>query len=234
MKRPRLASGVALMIGIHLALFALALALTFRAAADDDGGRETANTPAASTTASTTTPATPVAVPPSRAVVVGGGLTEIVYALGVESALVGVDTKSTHPAAATALPQVGYLRSLSAEGVLSLTPDVVFAVDSAGPPAVLEQIESAGVRVDTLPSEPTLEAVLARVRTLAERFDRRSEGQALVREIETEMAAARAAAERADPPPRAAFLLGTGAGDETSGESNGATTIERAGDDRSP
>jgi Periplasmic binding protein len=52
-----------------------------------------------------------------RIVSVGSELTEIVYALGAEARLVGVDTTSRWPAAAHALPKVGYMRTLSAEGI---------------------------------------------------------------------------------------------------------------------
>lgn len=82
-----------------------------------------------------------------RAVSVGGGVTEIVYALGAEAQLVGVDTSSTWPVAATALPQVGYQSALSAEGVLSLRPQVLLASFEAGPPAALAQLRTAGVNV---------------------------------------------------------------------------------------
>ncbi len=58
-----------------------------------------------------------------RIVSVGGALTETLYALGAQGDLVGVDTTSLFPEAARALPSVGYARTLSAEGVLSLRPD---------------------------------------------------------------------------------------------------------------
>jgi iron complex transport system substrate-binding protein len=60
-----------------------------------------------------------------RIVAVGGAVTDIVYRLGAAEHLVGVDTSSTYPAAATQLPQVGYQRMLSVEGVSSLNPTLV-------------------------------------------------------------------------------------------------------------
>ena len=59
--------------------------------------------------------------------------------------LVGVDTTSLYPEAARRLPSVGYARSLSAEGVLSLRPTLIVASEDAGPPAVLRQLSAAGV-----------------------------------------------------------------------------------------
>ena len=52
-----------------------------------------------------------------RVVSVGGAVTETVFALGAQGQLAGVDTTSLFPVDATRLPQVGYARTLSAEGV---------------------------------------------------------------------------------------------------------------------
>src|SRR6185369_13230836 len=53
---------------------------------------------------------------PARIVSIGGAITEILYALGFEDRLAGVDTTSLYPAAARDKPNVGYMRQLSAEG----------------------------------------------------------------------------------------------------------------------
>ena len=83
--------------------------------------------------------------PARRIVSVGGALTETLYALGAMADLVGVDTTSLYPEAARRLPSVGYARSLSAEGVLSLRPTLIVASEDAGPPAVLrQQVTSKG------------------------------------------------------------------------------------------
>jgi ABC-type hemin transport system substrate-binding protein len=57
----------------------------------------------------------------------GGDVTEIVYALGAASSLVARDSTSQWPQAANALPDVGYLRQLNAEGILSMRPTLVLA-----------------------------------------------------------------------------------------------------------
>ncbi|HRJ72305.1 MAG TPA: ABC transporter substrate-binding protein, partial [Terrimicrobiaceae bacterium] len=61
-----------------------------------------------------------------RIVSAAGAVTETLYALGVQDALVAVDVSSVFPAAADALPKIGYARQLSAEGILSMKPSVVF------------------------------------------------------------------------------------------------------------
>src|SRR5262245_22113483 len=57
---------------------------------------------------------------PSRIVSVGGAVTEILYAIGLEDRIVAVDTTSLYPQSATGKPKVGYMRQLSPEGVLGL------------------------------------------------------------------------------------------------------------------
>ena len=61
----------------------------------------------------------------SRIVVLNGDITEVVFALGLGDNVVGVDTSATYPTEALELPKIGYQRSLSAEGILSMAPSVV-------------------------------------------------------------------------------------------------------------
>ena len=93
---------------------------------------------------------------PQRWVSAGGALSEWVTALGGESKLVGVDTTSQHPASLKALPSVGYQRQLSAEGILSLRPQVLVGTEEMGPPPVLAQIHNAGVQVEMFSAQPDL------------------------------------------------------------------------------
>jgi ABC-type Fe3+-hydroxamate transport system substrate-binding protein len=66
----------------------------------------------------------PVAISDAtRIVSVGGAVTEILYALGLEQRVIAVDTTSLYPPRALAeKPNVGYMRQLSPEGVLALGP----------------------------------------------------------------------------------------------------------------
>ncbi|MCG6121501.1 MAG: ABC transporter substrate-binding protein [Microvirga sp.] len=120
-----------------------------------------------------------------RVVAAGGVVTEIVYALGAQASLVGVDTTSLYPPDALAtLPDVGYVRALSAEGVLSLGPDRIIAVEAAGPPDVVAQIEAAGVRVDRIREDFTPRGVADRVRAIGVLVGREAQAQALAAEVE--------------------------------------------------
>ncbi len=93
---------------------------------------------------------------PQRWVSAGGALSEWVAALGGASKLVGVDTTSQHPESLKALPSIGYQRSLSAEGILSLRPDILIGTEEMGPPPVLAQVKAAKVQVELFSAQPDL------------------------------------------------------------------------------
>ena len=82
----------------------------------------------------------------NRIVVSGGSITEIVYALGQQEKLVGVDSTSTFPAVATQLAQIGYVRRIGVEGVLALQPDLLLGEADTGPEKSLQQLQDLGLQ----------------------------------------------------------------------------------------
>ena len=152
-----------------------------------------------------------VATAASRIVSVGGSVTEIVYALGAGADVVGVDTSSTHPEAATELPQVGYQRRLSAEGVLSLQPDVVLVSSDAGPPVVLSHLKAA-VEVVEIPSVYSIAGAEDKIRLIANILGRKEQGEQLVGNLRRDLAVAQAALDRVRSQPSVLFLYARGLG----------------------
>jgi len=179
---------------------------------------------------STASAAQPVA---PRAIGVGGGVTEIVYALGAQDLLVGSDTSSTWPAAALTLPKVGYQRTLAAEGVLSMHPTVVLASHEAGPPVVLKQIEDAGVRVIRVEGDYTFEGLLKRVRLIAAALGRQQDGEQLAQRLTQQWQdlqarmRARPAQDTNGRPLRVAFVMTHGGGSMAAGRGTGADALLR-------
>ena len=107
------------------------------------------------------------AVGAERLVVAGGALTEIVAALGAGDRIVGVDDTSLHPPALVrSLPKIGYLRTLAAEGILSLDPSLVIATDQAGPPPVIGQLRAVGTKLLIVPEGKRLDAALEMIACL--------------------------------------------------------------------
>lgn len=159
-----------------------------------------------------------------RIVSVGGAVTETIFALGAQGQLVGVDTTSLFPADATRLPQVGYARTLSAEGVLALAPQLLLASGEAGPPTVLAQLQRAGVRVEVLDDHHRFDGVLARTRRVGALCGREAEAAQLVARLQQDWAA------RPPPPaaplPRVLFVLAHAGGQlRVAGEGTGADAM---------
>lgn len=122
-----------------------------------------------------------------RVVTVGGVVTEIVAALGELPRVVAVDASSTFPESVTRLPQVGYLRQLAAEGVLSLRPSLVLTTTEVGPPTTLAQLRGAGVPVFVVEGGPGVDTARQRIRRIAAVLDKAPQGDALVRTLDAEL-----------------------------------------------
>lgn len=148
-----------------------------------------------------------VAEEASRIVAIGGAVTEIVYALGEEHRLVARDATSTWPAQAEALPDVGYMRALSAEGVLSLGPDLLIAEDGAGPPETLELLAQASVPLVTVPDAVDAPGILARIEAVAAALGVPDKGAALAADVGAALAEAEAEAAAAAGEKRVLFIL---------------------------
>lgn len=116
-------------------------------------------------------------------------MTEIVYALGAGSSLVARDSTSQWPQAANALPDVGYLRQLNAEGILSMRPTLVLASAQAQPSLALKQVEESHVSVVTVPGSHDLSVIDEKVRVIAEATHREAQGDALRARLRQALAA---------------------------------------------
>ena len=149
----------------------------------------------------------PAETPPTRVVVAGGDLTEIVFALGAGNTLVGVDQTSTWPPQAADLPQIGYVRRLSSEGILSLAPDLLIAAHDAGPALVLQQLRRAGVMVAQAPDTDNAAGVMTKIMFIGQVLDREVEAQALTDEFQAELAAVQAEVMARTTRPRVLFVL---------------------------
>jgi iron complex transport system substrate-binding protein len=191
---------------------------------------------ARSTAAFQSAPATPEAVSPqlpatvtdvngkevtvtdvSRIVPLSGDIAEIVWTLGLGANIVGVDVSAVYPAELTKLPQIGFERQLSAEGILSLNPTLVIGKEQAGPPEVLEQVRAAGVPVVIVAEPQTIEAPIAKIRSVAAALGLKDQGEALATKTQAEIDDARALAATATSKPKVMFLYVRGGGTQLIG-----------------
>ncbi|MBO9472065.1 hemin ABC transporter substrate-binding protein [Shimia sp. R10_1] len=149
--------------------------------------------------------------PAQRIVSVGGAVTEIVYALEEGDRLVARDTTSNYPAEARDLPNVGYIRRLSAEGVLSVNPDLILSEAGAGPLETMELLREAAIPVAEVNEGFTREAVSQKIMTVADVLGVPEKGAALAQETDAAIAEALAKVDTANRP-KVLFILSTAGG----------------------
>jgi iron complex transport system substrate-binding protein len=144
----------------------------------------------------------------TRIVAAGGVITEIIYALGRSDLIVGVDSTSKFPEAALKdKSNVGYVRALSSEGLLSLKPTTVIAIDSAGPPNILKAVGDAGVKVSLIQEVATPSGISEKISNVAALVGEAEKGEALARATEKQFKTLDGLRAKIQKPRRALFIL---------------------------
>ncbi len=157
-------------------------------------------------------PAQSEAVDSDRILSIGGSVTEIVYALGQGHRLVARDTTSSFPAAANDLPDVGYMRALSSEGVLSVAPELIISEDGAGPPETIDALEAASIPFVTIPDDYSAEGVVAKVRAVGHALGADDAAETLAAQIVADFDSANSKLSAVDVPKKVLFILSTQGG----------------------
>lgn len=152
-------------------------------------------------------PGVAFAEPAARIITLGGAVTEIAAALGAQDRLIARDTTSTYPESVAALPDVGYIRALSAEGVLALGPDLVISDAGAGPAEAVEALRAAGVPFLEMPGEASPQGVLDKISAVAVALDQKAEGAALRDRIAAELQQAEARSASVEKRKSVLFIL---------------------------
>ncbi|MBA4110234.1 MAG: ABC transporter substrate-binding protein [Leptothrix sp. (in: Bacteria)] len=157
-----------------------------------------------------------------RLISLTGGMTEVIYRLKAERWLVATDTTSVFPEAALHTPKIGYMRALSAEGVLSLKPTAVLGTHEVGPPAVLDQLRDAGVALQLVRADHTFEELLAKVKVAAQACQQVAQGQALTAELTQQWQAVQQRVQRTRQAPRVLFVMAHGGKAQVAGQATAA------------
>ena len=118
-----------------------------------------------------------------RIVTIGGAATEIVFALGAGNSVVAADLSSIYPPQVRELPMVGYVRNISPEGVLSMSPDLVIATGALGPPTARKMLERLDIDIIWLPNLSTPEELLSSIKTVSERLALTEAANALIEQV---------------------------------------------------
>ncbi|GHC75740.1 heme/hemin ABC transporter substrate-binding protein [Limoniibacter endophyticus] len=137
-----------------------------------------------------------------KIVSIGGSVTEIVYALEEEGRLVARDTTSVFPEQAHSLPDVGYMRQLSAEGVLSVGPDAIIAIEGSGPQDTVTLLGQANVPFVTVPEKHSAGGVVEKVEIIGRALGVSEKADKLASELREKLDAAAKASEAIAPAAR--------------------------------
>lgn len=160
---------------------------------------------------------------------IGGAVTEVVVALDQGHRLRARDSTSTYPPEVTGLPDVGYMRALSPEGVLSVGASLILAEEGAGPAETLEVIRAAEVDLVAVPEGLTPEAILHKIEVIGTVLGVPDRAEALAAEVGAALDEAMQDADRPEAErKRVLFVLTTQGGKiNAAGQGTGADAIIR-------
>ena len=123
-----------------------------------------------------------------RIVSTDGTISEIVCGLGMEPKLVGVDVTSTYPESLKKLKQIGHNRNISAEGILSLNPDLILVNKKAAiNPGLVRQLQQTGKKIAVFDHEYSVEGAKKLIREVGAYFEKGKEAEAMVKKLEADL-----------------------------------------------
>jgi iron complex transport system substrate-binding protein len=142
-----------------------------------------------------------------RIIVIGQEYNEIIWDLGAQQDIVGVDFSSTYPPAVKKVQTVGYHRALSAEGILSLKPTLILHDGSVGPPQVMQQIESLKIPTKTFTAKNnSIEGTKALIREIGAYFKKEARAEELCRKLDADLAKGQEEVKRYADRPKVAVI----------------------------
>jgi len=145
---------------------------------------------------------------PARIVSIGGAITEILYALGFEDRLAGVDSTSLYPAAALRdKPNVGYMRQLSAEGVLGLNPSLVLAAQGSGPKETMDVLEAAKVPLVLVPETFSEAGLIEKIKLVGHAMGADKRAECLTTAVTDDLTQLRELRAKVTKPVRVMFVM---------------------------
>ena len=119
---------------------------------------------------------------PQRVVSLSPAVTEIIYALGADSLLVGRTDFCEYPAEALQIPTVGGISNLNIEKILSLNPDLVISGSMVGKKAT-DQMDQMGTPMVCVIEKPRFEALYDNIRAIGRLVGKEKEADSLVESL---------------------------------------------------
>jgi iron complex transport system substrate-binding protein len=143
----------------------------------------------------------------ARYVVISQVYNEIIWTLGAQDHVVGVDYSSTFPPEVKKVQTVGYHRALSAEGILSLKPTAVIHDNNIGPPQVVEQLQGLNIPMKTFTAKNnSIDGTKALIREMGEYFQKGQKAEELCKTLDSQVAASLESVKKYTDRPRIAII----------------------------
>ncbi len=143
----------------------------------------------------------------TRLVSVGGALTEIIYALGLEDKLIARDRTSIYPETVKKLPDIGYMRQLSSEGILSVAPTAMLVIEGSGPAETMDVLKRASVPMIIVQDQYTAEGITNKINAVGQALGAQDKAEALAEKVRTDLKAVEAATSKITEKKRVLFIL---------------------------
>lgn len=124
-----------------------------------------------------------------RIVAVGGTVTEILYALGAGDRVVARDATSSFPREALSKPDIGYMRALSSEGILSQKPDLILSEDGSGPADVIGILKASDVPMVVVDTPPVPGAIAKKIEDVGAAVGLEDKAKVLAGDVDAGLAA---------------------------------------------
>ncbi len=140
----------------------------------------------------------------------GGTITEIVYSLGFGDKIIATDRTSTYPSSMQKLPSIGYRNQIKAEGILSLSPDLVLAEDGYLSEEVVNQLKLMDLQIHFFKKPEDPEETKALVKELADLFGVANKGEKINEEIDIDLNELKDYLSQQTEKPSAAFVMARG------------------------
>lgn len=152
------------------------------------------------------------AVVPKRIITLSGAITETVDALGLGNQIVAVDVTSIYPAYVARLPRVSQNRVLSAEGIISFSPDLVIAPEGDISKAIAYQLKSAGIKVVTIKQEFSLNGSTKFIKAVAAAVEQSAKGEVLIKQLTANLKESLEEISKNPKQPKVLFVYARGTG----------------------
>jgi iron complex transport system substrate-binding protein len=142
-----------------------------------------------------------------RYVVISPIYNEIIWALGAQDKVVGIDLSTTYPPEVKDVQTVGYHRALSAEGILSLHPTGIIHDNNIGPPQVVQQLQQLNIPMKTFTAKnDSFDGTKALIREMGAYFHKEQRAEELCKTLDDQRAASLEKVKQYSDHPRVAVI----------------------------